>query len=74
MSAGGEVVAGVRLVVDLGIVSKLETIILLSIQFGAHHNGYWEKLLGDTIFDGERIQPKYSKVYQIYNNQLVQAI
>ena len=74
MIAGSEGVAGVWIILELGIVYKLDTTMLLPNQFGAHHNGYWVELLGDTIFDGERIQPKDAKVYQIRNNQLVQKI
>ena len=74
MTAGIESVAGIRLVVDIGIVSKLYTTMLLTTRFGAYHNGYLGKLLGDNIFDRERIQPKDSKAYQIHNNELLQTI
>ena len=74
MSAGGEGFSGVWIILDLGIVSKLDTEILLPTQFGAYHYGSWEKLLGDTISDGEHIHPKDEKLYHIRNNQLVQTI
>ena len=74
MSAGGGGVSGVRIIMDLSIVSNLDTKMILPTQCGAHHNGYWEELLGDTIFYGKRVQPNNEKVYQINNNQLQQAI
>ena len=74
MSAGGEGVAEVRLIMNLRIVSKLDTTMLLPNKFGAHHNGSWGELSGDTILDRGRSKPKDEKVYQFQNNQLVQAI
>ena len=61
VSAGGEGVAGVQLIIDPDIVSKLDTKMLLPTKFGAHHNEYWGELLGDTIFYGEEIHPKDAK-------------
>ena len=62
---GGEGVARVRIIMDIGILSKLDTKILFSTQFGAYHDGSYKELLGDTIFDGGKFQPKDAKVYQI---------
>ena len=73
MSARGEGVAGVWIIMDLGIVSKIDTTMMLTNKFSAHHHGSWGEILGDTIFDGECIHPKDAKVYQIHNNQLVQS-
>ena len=58
MSAGGEGVDGPRIIMDLGIVSKLNTTMILPTKFGAQYDGSWGELFGDTIFDGERIWPK----------------
>ena len=74
VSAGGEGVDRVQLIMDLGIVYKLYTQRMLPTQFGAYHDGSWGELLGDTIFDGKHIQPKDAKVYKIHNNQLVHKI
>ena len=52
----------IGIIMDLGIFSKLDATIMLPTQFGAHHHVSWGELLGDTVFDGERMHPKNEKV------------
>ena len=52
VSAEGGGIAWVRIIMDLSISSNIDTTIMLPTQCGAHHNGYREELLGDTIFMG----------------------
>ena len=61
VGAWGDCISGVRFIVELVIIPKLNAEMLFTTQLGSYHSGLGGEFLGNFIFHWKCIQPQNAK-------------